>query len=46
MINEHCMRFNAKYNTKRFHRSLGYKTPYEYVMMHLYKKGEQTALYV
>lgn len=46
MINEHCMKFNAKYNTKRFHKSLGYKTPYEYVMMHLYKKGEQTVLYV
>lgn len=46
MINEHCMLFNTKYNTKRFHKALGYKTPYEYVMMHLYKKGEQTVLYV
>lgn len=46
MINEHCVRFNTKYNTKRFHKSLGYKTPHEYVMMHLYKKGEQTVLYV
>lgn len=45
-INKHCMLFNTKYNTKRFHRSLGYKTPYEYVMIHLYKKGEQTVLYL
>lgn len=41
MINQHCMAFNTKYNTKRFHRSLSYKTPAEYVMMHLYKKGGQ-----
>lgn len=27
MINTHCMLFNQKYNTQRFHRSLGYKTP-------------------
>src|SRR3989344_8900857 len=41
MINSRCMEFNTKYNTKRFHRSLGYKTPSECVMMHLYKKGGQ-----
>lgn len=41
MINEHCMRFNYKYNFKRYHRSLSYKTPSEYVMMHTHKKGGQ-----
>lgn len=41
MINEHCMRFNTKYNTKRFHRSLGYKTPAEYVNILQVKKGGQ-----
>jgi len=40
-INKHCMLFNQKYNTKRFHRALGYKTPYEYVKMHTQQKGEQ-----
>lgn len=45
-INRHCMLFNTKYNTKRFHRSLGYKTPQEYVMMQVQQKGEQTVLYV
>ena len=41
MINQRCMEFNTKYNTKRFHRSLGYKTPYEYVMMYCQMKGGQ-----
>ena len=41
MINQHCMLFNTKYNTKRYHRSLSYKTPAEYVMMHFQKKGGQ-----
>lgn len=41
MINQKCMDFNTKYNTKRFHRSLGYKTPKEYVMMYYQMKGEQ-----
>ncbi len=41
MINQHCMKFNEKYNTKRFHRSLGYKTPAEYVMLLIQQKGEQ-----
>lgn len=40
-INRHCMLFNTKYNTKRFHRSLGYKTPQECVMMLIQKKGGQ-----
>lgn len=41
MINQHCLKFNEKYNTKRFHRSLGYLTPEEYVILHQQKKGEQ-----
>jgi transposase InsO family protein len=41
MINQKCTEFNTKYNTKRFHRSLGYKTPKEYVMIYCQKKGEQ-----
>lgn len=41
IINGHCMQFNEKYNTQRFHQSLGYKTPAEYVTMLLQKKGEQ-----
>lgn len=39
MINKHCIRFNTKYNTKRFHRSIGYKTPIEYVNILLLKEG-------
>ena len=41
MINQKCMEFNTKYNTKRFHRSLRYKTPKEYVMMYYQMKGGQ-----
>lgn len=41
MINQRCMEFNAKYNTKRFHRSLGYKTPSECVSILQEKKGGQ-----
>ncbi len=40
-INKHCMLFNEKYNTKRFHRSLGYKRPAEYVRMLQEEKGGQ-----
>lgn len=39
MINVHCMLFNTKYNTKRYHRSLGYKTPQKYVNILLQKRG-------
>lgn len=39
-INKHCMKFNQKYNTKRFHRSLGYKTPMEVVLEYIKQKGE------
>lgn len=38
-INRHCMIFNTKYNTKRFHQKLGYKTPLEYVINYLKEKG-------
>lgn len=30
-IRDMCNRFNDKYNTRRFHMSLGYKTPLEYL---------------
>lgn len=36
-----CWQFNDHYNKKRFHQALSYKTPYEYVMMQLAKKGGQ-----
>jgi putative transposase len=39
MIRERCMEFNTKYNTKRFHQSLGYKTPEEFVILEV---GKQT----
>lgn len=39
MINQRCIEFNTKYNTKRFHRSLSYKTPLEVVLEYLQKKG-------
>lgn len=41
MINKHCMLFNEKYNKKRFHRSLNYKTPFEVVVELSQKKGGQ-----
>ena len=40
-INRHCALFNSKYNTKRFHQKLGYKTPQEYVILHKTQKGGQ-----
>jgi len=30
-VRDMCSRFNEKYNTRRFHMSLGYKTPLEYL---------------
>lgn len=38
LVREHCMLFNTKYNTKRYHRSLNYKTPMQFVLE--YRKGE------
>lgn len=40
-LKEHCMLFSQKYNTKRYHRSLGYKTPRQFVVEYQQKKGEQ-----
>ena len=40
-INRHCILFNSKYNTKRFHQNLCYKTPQEYVILHNPRKGGQ-----
>ncbi len=33
LLREQCLLFNEKYNYKRYHRSLGYKKPGEYVNM-------------
>ena len=41
MINEHCMFFNYKYNNKRYHRSLRYRTPKQIVLECLKQKGGQ-----
>lgn len=41
LINQRCIEFNQKYNTKRFHQSLHYKTPMEYVIQYTKEKGEQ-----
>jgi len=41
LINKHCMIFNSKYNTRRFHQKLGYITPKEYVILHNTQKGGQ-----
>jgi transposase InsO family protein len=42
-LNRRCMAFNTKYNYHRYHRSLGYKKPGEYVKILLEK--EKGALY-
>lgn len=39
IVRHHCMLFNTKYNTKRFHRSLGYKTPHQVVIEYQEQKG-------
>lgn len=40
-INSRCLLFNDKYNNKRFHQAIHYKTPSEYVYNHLQiQKGE------
>jgi len=44
MTNGRCEVFNDKYNTKRYHQSLGYKTPMQYLNNLLQKKGDK--LYV
>lgn len=39
-INKRCVMFNNKYNNKRYHRSLSYRTPSEFVMLYLSKGGQ------
>lgn len=39
LIREMCMTFNTKYNTKRYHKSLGYQTPEKVVLKYLQEKG-------
>ncbi|MBI4080518.1 MAG: transposase [Candidatus Levybacteria bacterium] len=41
MINTHCILLNTKYNTKRYHRSLGYRTPQQAMLEYLKEKGGQ-----
>ncbi len=43
-INLRCDIFNEKYNTRRYHQSLGYKTPMQYLQTLQEKKGDK--LYV
>lgn len=33
VLNDYCLKFNQKYNYERYHQSLGYKKPGEYVKM-------------
>ena len=40
-INSRCLLFNDKYNNRRFHHALSYKTPSEYVYNYLSEKGGQ-----
>lgn len=40
-INKRCLLFNEKYNTKRYHRSLKYKTPQQFVLEYQQQKGGQ-----
>lgn len=40
MINQKCMEFNTKYNTKRYHQSLKYKTPLQVVLEYQQQKGD------
>jgi transposase InsO family protein len=41
LINVHCMLFNTKYNTKRYHQALHYKTPQQVVLEYQQTKGGQ-----
>lgn len=41
MIRERCMEFNEKYNRRRFHQALGYKTPQEFVILQVTKQTNQ-----
>lgn len=39
-INKRCAIFNDKYNNKRYHRAISYRTPKEFVMLYLQKGGQ------
>lgn len=39
-INKRCIIFNDKYNNKRYHRAISYRTPSEFVMLYLQKGGQ------
>jgi len=41
LIRDKCMKFNQKYNTKRFHQAIGYKTPLEYVILQVQKQTNE-----
>jgi transposase InsO family protein len=40
-INQRCDIFVTKYNTKRYHQSLGYKTPMQYLTMFAQKEQQK-----
>ncbi len=45
LLQEHCLFFNEKYNYRRYHRSIGYKTPGNYVtMLQQEQKGELSTI--
>lgn len=46
MINSRCMQFNDKYNYRRFHSAIGYKTPAEYVNIQLQIQPYSTVSYL
>lgn len=46
LINRRCMEFNDKYNNRRFHSAIGYKTPAEYVSLELQVDHYSTVRYV
>lgn len=39
-INKRCELFNDKYNNRRYHRAISYRTPKEFVMLYLQKGGQ------
>ena len=39
-INKRCAMFNDKYNNRRYHRAISYRTPKEFVMLCLQKGGQ------
>lgn len=39
-INKRCELFNDKYNNRRYHRAISYRTPKEFVMIYLQRGGQ------